>query len=131
MKPVGHPFWEKLPLTDVFLLITPDILYQMLQGMVKHLVEWLIKIFGLAEIDTQCHAMPPNHNIMLFAKGISNLSWVSGYEHKKMCSILLRLIVNLPVPGSHNSSHIIKATHSLLDFLYIAQYPCYTSDVLD
>jgi len=39
MKPVEHPFWEKLPLTDIFLLVTPDILHQMLQGMVKHLVE--------------------------------------------------------------------------------------------
>ena len=131
MKPVEHPFWEKLPLTDVFLSITPDILHQMLQGMVKHLVEWLIKIFGSAEIDVRCRAMPPNHNIMLFAKGISNLSRVSGHEHKKMCSILLRLIVNLPVPGGHDSSRIIKATRSLLDFLYIAQYPCHTSDTLD
>jgi hypothetical protein len=46
MKPVEHPFWERLPLTDVFLSITLDILHQMLQGMVRHLVEWLIEIFG-------------------------------------------------------------------------------------
>jgi hypothetical protein len=91
----------------------------MLQGMVKHLIGWLTKIFGSAEIDVQCYAMPPNHNIMLFTKGILNLSQVSGYEHK-MCSILLGLIINLPVPGGHDSSHIVKAVHSLLDFLYIA-----------
>jgi len=115
----------------VFLSITPDILHQMLQGMVKHLVEWLTEIFGSAEIDARCHAMPPNHNIMLFAKGISNLSRVSGHEHKKMCSILLGLIINLPVPGGHDSSRIVKAMRSLLDFLYIAQYQCHTSNALD
>jgi hypothetical protein len=131
MKPVEHPFWERLPLTDVFLSITPDILHQMLQGMVKHLIGWLTEIFGSAEIDARCCAMPPNHNIMLFTKGISNLSQVSGHEHKKMCSILLGLIVNLPVPGGHDSSHIVKAVCSLLDFLYIAQYQCHTSDMLD
>ncbi len=48
-----------------------------------------------------------------------------------MCSILLGLIVNLPVPGGHDSSHIIKAMRSLLDFLYIAQYPYHTSEVLN
>ena len=120
MKPIEHTFWEWLPLTDIFLSITLDILHQMLQGMVKHLIEWVLEIFGSAQIDMQCRAMPPNHNIMLFAKGISNLSWISGHEHKKMCSILLGLIINLPVPGGHDSSHIVKAVHSLLDFLYIA-----------
>ncbi len=109
----------------------PDILHQMLQGMVKHLIEWVTEIFGSAQIDARCHAMPPNHNIMLFAKGILNLSQISGHEHKKMCSILLGLIIDLPVPGGHNSSRIVKAVHSLLDFLYIAQYPCHTSDALD
>jgi hypothetical protein len=131
MKLVKHPFWARLLLTDVFLSIMPDILHQMLQGMVKHLIEWLIEVFGSAEIDARCCAMPPNHNIMLFAKGISNLSCVSGHEHKKMCSILLGLVVSLFVPGRHDSSRIVKAVRSLLDFLYLAQYQCHTSDTLD
>jgi hypothetical protein len=88
--------------------------------MVKHLIEWLIEVFGLAEIDMWCHAMPPNHNIILFAKGISNLSCILGHEHKKMCSILLGLVISLSIPGGHGSSCIVKAMHSLLDFLYLA-----------
>ena len=50
LKPVYHPFWERLPLTNIFLLITPDILHQLLQGMMKHLVRWLIRAFGPGEI---------------------------------------------------------------------------------
>ena len=38
LKPIYHPFWESLPHVDIFLSITPNILHQMLQGMVKHLI---------------------------------------------------------------------------------------------
>ena len=51
LKPIYHPFWEKFPLADIFMSITPDILHQLLQGMVKHLVRWLIKVFGPGEIE--------------------------------------------------------------------------------
>jgi hypothetical protein len=74
MKPVYHPFWESLPLTDIFRSITPDILHQMLQGMVKHLIRWLFRAFGAAAIDARCRALPPNHKVLLFPKGIATLS---------------------------------------------------------
>ena len=50
LKPVYHPFWEMLPLADIFLSITPDILHQLLQGMMKYLVKWLIKVFRPGEV---------------------------------------------------------------------------------
>lgn len=130
MKPVYHPFWVSLPLTDIFVSITPDVLHQMLQGMVKHLVMWLTKIFGAAAINTRCGMIPPNHKVKPFTKGITILSRVSGHEHKKMCSILLGLIVDLPVPGGFDSTRIIRAVRALMDFLFLAQYETHSSDTL-
>ncbi len=130
MKPVYHLFWELLPLTDIFLSITPDILHQMLQGMVKHLVMWLVGIFGVAVIDAQCQMIPSNHGIMLFTRGITSLFHVSGHKHKKMCSILLGLVVDLPVPGGFDSTCIIRAVRALMDFLYLAQFKSHTSNTL-
>jgi len=78
------------------------------------------------QIDARCRAIPPNHNILLFPKGISILSWVTGHEHKKICSILLGLIVGLPVPDGRDPSCVVKSTHALLDFLLIAQYGTHT-----
>ena len=51
LKPIVHPFWATFPLTDVFIWITPDILHQMLQGVMKHLIGWLTDIFGSSAID--------------------------------------------------------------------------------
>jgi hypothetical protein len=116
LKPVFWPFWACLPLVDIFISITADILHQMLQGMMKHLIKWLVKIFGSAAIDSRCKAMLPNHKTTLFAKGISTLSRVSGQEHKRMCAILFGLVVDLPLAGGMDSSCLIRAVRVLLDF---------------
>jgi hypothetical protein len=130
LKPVFRPFWASLPLVDIFISITPDILHQMLQGVMKHLIKWLIKIFGSAAIDLRCKAMPPNHKTTLFTKGIASLSRVSGQEHKRMCAILLGLIVDLPLAGGLDSSCLIRAVRALLDFLYLAQHQSHTSETI-
>jgi len=51
IKPVLHPFWEDLKGVNIFDSITPDILHQVHQGVIKHLVNWIKSIFGPAEID--------------------------------------------------------------------------------
>ena len=132
LKPVFHPFWETLPFADVFLSITPDILHQLLQGVMKHVIAWLASstVFGPAEIDARCLSLPPNHNIRTFTKGITTLSRVSGLEHKNMCRIILGLILDLPLPGSWSPLRVVKAVRVALDFLYLVQYPTHTTETL-
>jgi len=38
IKPIVHPFWQDLPYSDIYLGITPDILHQLYQGVMKHLI---------------------------------------------------------------------------------------------
>ena len=45
-----------------------------------------------------------------------------------MCSILLGLAVDLPVPDGRDSSCIIKSVRALLDFVFLAQYQSHTMD---
>ena len=130
LKPVFHPFWECLPLSNVFISITPDILHQLLQGVMKHLIAWLASAFGPDKIDARCHSLTPNHHIATFAKGIAGLSRVTGLEHKNMCRILLGLIVDQPLPSGQAPSQLVRAVRALLDFLYLAQLPSHTSDTL-
>ncbi|KAI9428542.1 hypothetical protein H4582DRAFT_1830580 [Lactarius indigo] len=132
LKPVFHPFWEALPLADIFVSITPDILHQMLQGVMKHLIRWLTDsgVFGRAQIDARCRSLPPNHHVMTFVRGISTLSRVSGLEHKHMCRILLGLVIELPLPSGGSPVWVIRTVRALLDFLYITQLPSHTTETL-
>ena len=130
LKPVTHPFWESLPLSNIYISITPDILHQMLQGVMKHLISWLEhpNTFGAAGINARCRSLPPNHHITHFPKGITTLSRVSGKQRKDMCQILIGLIINLPLPGGR--LRVIRAVRALLDFLYIAQLPSQTTETV-
>ena len=132
IKPVYKPFWEPLPLVNVYMTITPDILHQLLQGVMKHLIKWLSNpaAFGPAQINARCRILPLNHNISLFLKGITFLSRVSGQEHKAICSIILGLIVGIMLPGGQSPSRILGATRALLDFLFLAQLPSHTTGTL-
>ncbi|KAI9432661.1 hypothetical protein H4582DRAFT_1820803, partial [Lactarius indigo] len=130
LKSIFCPFWSVLPLVDIFISITPDVLHQLLQGVVKRLTTWLITIFGAAEVDTHCRSLPPNHHISLFASGITTLSQISGKEHKDICRFLLGLVISLPLPGRQLPSRLIRATCALLDFVYLVQYPLHTSKTL-
>ncbi|KAI9430371.1 hypothetical protein H4582DRAFT_2063875 [Lactarius indigo] len=130
LKPIFRPFWTALPLVDIFLSITPDVLHQLLQGVVKHVKAWLTRIFGAAEVDARCRTLPPNHHITLFAKGITTLSRISGKEHKNICRILLGLIVDLALPGGQLPTRVIRAVRALLDFVYLAQYPSHSRQTL-
>lgn len=131
IKPIYHPFWEDLPYVNIYRSITPDILHQLYQGLVKHLLSWLTTAFGSSEMDARCRKMPPNHNTRIFSKGISVLTRVTGQEHQDICRILMGLVVDLRLPGNQSTTMLIHAVHAMLDFLYLAQYEVHSTHTLD
>ena len=130
IKPVVKPFWENLPYVHIFRSITPDILHQLYQGVVKHVILWVSDAFGSAEIDARCRRLPPNHNIRIFTKGITSLSRVSGKEHADMCRILLGLIIDMRTLRGTSAIRLVRAVRGILDFLHIAQFPSQTEETL-
>ncbi|KAJ7136421.1 hypothetical protein C8R43DRAFT_1089450 [Mycena crocata] len=131
IKPIVHPFWEKLPYTNIFTSITSDILHQLYQGIIKHLIGWLKESLGEAELDARCRRLPPNHNIRLFMKGISKLNRVTGREHAQISRFLLGIILDIRLPDGLSSMRLVQAVRAVLDFVYLAQYPMHTTETLD
>ncbi|KAJ7595561.1 hypothetical protein C8J56DRAFT_1001694 [Mycena floridula] len=133
IKPLIDPFWKGLPFAHIYRLITPDILHQLYQGVIKHLLKWLIVAYGEAEIDAHCCCLPPNHNIRLFMNGITSLSRVSGAEHDQMCCFMLGLIIDIPLENGTrtDANWIVRATQAILDFLYLSQYPVHNDEMLE
>lgn len=123
---VPSPFYQNWPHADIHSAITPDILHQLYQGLIKHIIGWLQSLIGEHELDMRFKRLPRTHGIRLFTSGISGLVKVSGNEHKDISAQLLGCLINAPgVPAE-----AIRATRALLDFLYIAQYESHTDGSL-
>ncbi|KAG5640512.1 hypothetical protein DXG03_008232 [Asterophora parasitica] len=130
IKPIVDPFWKNLPYLHIYRSITPDILHQLYQGIIKHLLAWLTEAHGAAKIDARCQRLPQNHNIRIFMKGITTLSRVTGQEHDQMCRILMGLVIDLPLPNGRSNTRLIRVVCGILDFVYLAQYPIHTDETL-
>jgi hypothetical protein len=121
---VFSPFWEGFPLVDIHRTITPDVLHQLYQGVFKHLVGWCEKLLPKDELDRRICSLPPGYGLRHFKKGFSGLSQITGSERKHMAKILLGCLIG-SIP-----THAAEAITSLLDFIYIAQYPAHNSTTL-
>ena len=130
IKPVVDPFWKDLPYVHIYRSITPDILHQLYQGILKHLIGWVTQVVGPLEVDAWCRRLPLNHNIRHFIKGITSLSRVTGQEHNQMSRILMGLVIDAPLPDGMSNARLIRAVRALLDFLYLSQYPVHTDETL-
>ncbi|EPS93773.1 hypothetical protein FOMPIDRAFT_1055679 [Fomitopsis schrenkii] len=113
---VVHPFWRHLPYTNIHSSVTPNVLHQLYQGVVKHVMEWSTDLLDKHELDRHIWCLSPAYGTRHFRNGITALSQVSGMERKHMVRILLACLVRkIPVK-------VVLVFRALLDFIYLAQY---------
>jgi hypothetical protein len=119
-----HPFSQDFPFTNIHTSITPDVLHQLYQGVLKHLINWCKRAMSPAELDRQIHTLLPAYGVCHFKNGIGSLSQISGSERKNMAKILLGCLVGALPKKS------LLAVKSILDFIYLAQYSTHDKDTL-
>ncbi|KZV78517.1 hypothetical protein EXIGLDRAFT_662374, partial [Exidia glandulosa HHB12029] len=121
---VPQPFWEDWPHTNIHQSITPDILHQLYQGIIKHLTAWATELVGADELDARFKRAGLAHGLRHFKDGISGLQRVSGEEHKAIAKQLLACMAGIPQKDA------VRAARCLLDFTYLAQYACHSEETL-
>ncbi|KAI5982905.1 hypothetical protein EDD15DRAFT_2391024 [Pisolithus albus] len=122
------PFTEDFPRADIYQLLAPDILHQLIKGGFKdHLVEWVGKylelVYGkagakerLADIDRRIAAAPPFPGLRRFPDGRGFSQW-TGDDSKALMK-------------GHVPTEIVQTFHAFLEFCYIVRQNVITEDTL-
>ncbi|KAI0055813.1 hypothetical protein BV25DRAFT_1921497 [Artomyces pyxidatus] len=121
---VPEPFWKDFPYCDIHSCIMPDVLHQLYQGVFKYIVDWTGTIFNKEELDACIRSLPPAFGTHHFKNGISCLAQISGSECKHMARILLACL------AGRLTHPVLVTTRSILDFIYLAQYPTHSDTTL-
>lgn len=121
---VPKPFWADFPQANIHLAMTPDILHQLYQGMVKHVIGWLQIIVSKVELDGRFKRVPSAHGLRHFPSGISVLQNASGAEHRAVAQQIMGCLIGAV------SDSVLRATRGLLDFVYLAQYKSHSTETL-
>ena len=124
LNPVDQPFWLDWSFANVHAAMTSDVLHQLVQGMGKHLVQWLIALADPKELDARVQRLPLAHNLRRFKQGITGLANISGGEHKAIYAQIIGCVHGLAPDAA------VQAASALLDFLYVAQYECHSTHTL-
>ncbi|KAE9386723.1 hypothetical protein BT96DRAFT_960535 [Gymnopus androsaceus JB14] len=110
------PFWVGFPCVDIHCCISPDILHQLYQGVLKHFIGWVQEVMREDELDARIQCLPPACGVCHFKNGILELAQVSGTEWKHLTRILLSCLIG------KIESEGIKACRSLLSFIHLTQH---------
>ncbi|KAG9081048.1 hypothetical protein FRC06_005882 [Ceratobasidium sp. 370] len=112
------PFWAKLPYTDIFNCIAPDMLHQLNKGVFgEHVVKWCRSIMGKGEVDCRIKGAPRFSGMRHFTQGISVLKQWTGTEWKTLAKIFL------PTMAGCDKPEAVAAARNVLDFMYCVHKP--------
>ncbi|KAG8682098.1 hypothetical protein FRC08_015195 [Ceratobasidium sp. 394] len=120
------PWWANIPHLDFAASLMPDILHQLHQGMLRHLLKWSIAAAGEEMVDLYFMLMPGAEGMHHPGQGASGPQQWTGRESKEAAKQLLPVIASLD--ANPWDQDFVCLARSLLDFIYRAQASRMTED---
>ncbi|KAJ7137438.1 hypothetical protein C8R43DRAFT_1097904 [Mycena crocata] len=120
------PFTWDFPRADIYELISPDLLHQLIKGTFKdHLVTWVGEYLEaehgaskakkiMADIDRRIAAVPPFPGLRRFPEGRGFKQW-TGDDSKALMKVYL------PAIEGHVPAQMLRAISAFLDFCYLVR----------
>ncbi|KAG1849689.1 hypothetical protein DFJ58DRAFT_716906 [Suillus subalutaceus] len=129
------PFTNDFPRADIYQMISPDILHQLIKGAFKdHLMTWVEKYLRqthnkqkaqkiMDDIDRRIAAVASFSGLRRFPQGRGFKQW-TGDDSKALMKVYL------PAIEGHVPQDVIRAFRALLDFCYLVHCNIITEDSL-
>ncbi|KAJ7115096.1 hypothetical protein C8R43DRAFT_902897 [Mycena crocata] len=120
------PFTWDFPRADIYELLSPDLLHQVIKGTFKdHLVTWVGEYLEaehgtakakkiMADIDRRIAAVPPFPGLRRFPEGRGFKQW-TGDDSKALMKVYL------PAIEGHVPAQMLRAISAFLDFCYLVR----------
>ncbi|KAJ7484562.1 hypothetical protein FB451DRAFT_1555053 [Mycena latifolia] len=120
------PFTWDFPRADIYELLSPDLLHQVIKGTFKdHLVTWVGEYLEsehgkakakkiMADIDRRIAAVPPFPGLRRFPEGRGFKQW-TGDDSKALMKVYL------PAIEGHVPAQMLRAFSAFLDFCYLVR----------
>jgi len=138
VRPAEGVFWG-LRCVDQMSLVVPDLLHTVYLGVLKHLMEWLVKWLNteklMATFDDFWCRVPAYHGLKNFNKRYTATSQWQGKEMKVVVKILVPILaatlLSVGSPISPHYAQVLKCVRSFVYFALMCEYRSHSDGTLD
>ncbi len=116
---VYEPFWRDWKFSDPHNFLVPDALHQWHRFFFDHIMSWTRILMSDREVDARYSRLQKHIGYRQFINGFTSHSQHTGREHRDLQRDFIAVIAGhekMTVP-------VIAAFRSLLEFIYVAQFP--------
>ncbi|KAL4080617.1 hypothetical protein J3A83DRAFT_4355650 [Scleroderma citrinum] len=118
---VHLPFWSNWMFSDPAIFLVPELLHTGHKFFFNHPLKWCKEVVRSRELNVYYKSMHKHVGVWHFSSDISHIQQMTGREHCNIQHTIISAIISAASDG------FVRAIQSLINFIYLAQYPIHTN----